>query len=153
MILKHFFCGKDYQTTLRRRLYISIAMGILGILVFILSLFAVRNSTLPDFFSGFYTGSGSGLVGASVVFILRTAKLLRNPEMARKAQITEEDEREKAIVGASLTTVFWVMFWVIAAGIFIFLPLNFTVFLVLISLFFLMLISMAVAMAWHRRHM
>lgn len=153
MIFKQLFCGKDYQTTLRRRLYIFIAMGLLGVIAFILSLFAVRNNTLPEFFSGFYTGAGSGLVGASIVFIIRTVKLLRDPEKARKAQITEDDEREKAIVSASLTTVFWVLFWVIGAGIFISLPFSKPVFFTLVGLFFLMLITMLIAIAWHRRRM
>lgn len=153
MLIKQFFCGKDYQTTLRRRLYTFIAMGILGTIAFIISTVALRDSTLPEFFRGFYTGSGSGLVGASIVFIIRTVKLLRDPEKARKAQITEKDEREKAILNASLNTVFWVLFWVIAAGIYISLPLCFPVFVTLIALFFLMLITMAIAGTWHRRHM
>lgn len=153
MLIKQLFRGKDYQATLRRRLYVSVFMAVLGILLFVLSLSLVRNGTLPDFFNGFYTGAGSGLVGASLVFIFRTVKLLRDPEKARKAQISEEDEREKAIVSASLNTVFWVMFGVIGAGIFLALPLSFAVFAVLTGLFFLMLLSMVAAMAWHRRHM
>lgn len=153
MTFKQFFCGKDYQTTLRRRLCLCIAMGLLGILVFILSFATTLHNNLSDSVSAGYAGGGLAATTYCILSIIRITKLLRNPEKARQTLITEEDERERAITNSSIITTFRVLFWVIIAGIFITLPLCQPAFFTLIALFVLTLVVRSIATVWHRRHM
>lgn len=154
MLIKQFTCGNDYHATLRRRLWLSVAMTLLGITAVVLSRTVLENSTdLRDFIKGFYFGAGSGLTVAGIVFAIRTLMLLKNPAAAKKAQVTEQDEREKAILTASVGTVFGVLYVVIVAGIIISLPLNMTVFFTLCGQLFLITATLLIATLWHRRHM
>lgn len=154
MILKQFFCGKDYQATLRCRLWFSLAATLLGIITIIISRTVLENSTdLRDFIKGFYFGAGSGMTGVGIFFSIRIFLLMRNPAAAKKAQITEQDEREQAIAITSVTTTFGILYVAIIAGIIISLPLNMAIFYTLIGELLLITFTLLIAIACHRRRM
>ncbi len=153
MIIKQFFQGKTYRETLLRRLWLFLSMTFVGVLLIVLSLTVVKGSDLPDHIQGFYLGAGCGLTLCSVCFIASHLRLLRDPAAAKKAQVSEEDEREQAIVRSSMITVFWVCYVVTTAGIFIALPLNAAVSWTLAALMVLMTVSLILSIAWHKRHM
>lgn len=153
MLLKQLFQSDDYRKTLKRRLWIFGGMFLLGVASIVLSLTVMPASNFSDHVQGFYAGAGSGLAVVSILFIFKNLRLLKNPTAAKLAQISETDEREKAIVNASMVTVFWAVYVVMMVGLFISFPLNQTVFF---TLFFLMMVITAtlfLSMLWHKKHM
>ena len=152
MLIKQLFQGKDYRETLRRRMWAFIGMDVVAAALIVLALTLLRAED-QDHFQSFYMGAGCGLALCGAVFLVRTFRLLRDPAAAQKARVSEQDEREQAIVRASMCTVFWVFYVVLAVGIFAALPLNRPVFCTLLALLFLMTGAFFLSLAWHRRHM
>lgn len=150
MLFKYFVPGGDYKKTLRFRLRLFVFMVALGVVLIVLSLTVLGESDLPDFAKGFYLGAGSGMTLAGLFFVIRTARLLKNPEAARREEISETDERERAIVSEAMKAVFWVFYVVLIAGIFIALPLNRTVFYTLLVLLLLQSAAFLGALLWYR---
>lgn len=153
MIIKQLFQGKDYQQTLRRRLGIFIGLTVLGLLLIALSFTAMLTAALPSFARGFYMGAGSGLTLSGIVLSVKTRRLMKNPAAAQKAQISEQDEREQAIVTKAMTTVFWAIYLVLVPGIFIALPLSMDVFYILCGLLFLMTAVFFCSIQWYQKRM
>ena len=152
MLIKQLFQGKDYRETLHRRMWVFIGMDAVGIALIVLALTLLRTEG-QDHLQGFYMGAGCGLSLCGALFLGRTFRLLRDPAAAKKAQVSEQDEREQAIVRASMHTVFWVFYVVLTVGIFVALPLSRPVFSTLLSLLFLMTAVFFLSIAWHRKHM
>lgn len=50
-----------------------------------------------EFMKGFYTGTGGGLLGAGIVTAMRNMRILKNPEMKKKREIWEFDERNRML--------------------------------------------------------
>lgn len=153
MLIKQLFRDKDYAKTLRRRLWLYVAMCALGAVLIAASLTLMEDSGLPDFVQGFYLGSGSGLVLAGAFFAVRTLRVLGDPEALRREKITEGDERGQAIVASAMGAVFWVMYFLLMAGLFVALPLNRTVFYTLLAVFAAMSATFFAAVAWYKLHM
>ncbi len=86
---------KEYVAFLKSRIVIYIVLGLLGLATIAGSIVleCLHEDKINDFTSGFYTGVGGGLIGASIVFILRFRKLLKDDELRRKARIAINDER------------------------------------------------------------
>mgnify|MGYP001241638001 CR=1 FL=1 len=152
MLIKQLFQGKTYRETLHRRMWIFIGLDAVGIALIVLALTLLRAEG-QDHLQGFYMGAGCGLALCGALFLVQTFRLLRDPAAAKKAQVSEQDEREQAIVHASMHTVFWVLYVVLSVGIFVALPLNQPVFCTLLALMALMTVSFFLSIAWYRKHM
>ena len=112
MLIKQLFQGKNYRETLRRRMWVFVGMDAVGAALIVLALTLLRAED-QDHFQSFYMGAGCGLALCGAVFLVRTFRLLRDPAAAQKARVSEQDEREQAIVRASMCTVFWVFYVVL----------------------------------------
>lgn len=153
MLFKYFVLGGDYKKALQFRLRVFAFLAVLGVVLIVLSLTVFEESGLPDFVRGFYLGAGSGMTLAGVFFTISTVCLLKNPEAARREEIRETDERERAIIAEAMKTVFWVFYVVLIVGIFVALPLNRTVFYTLVVLMLIQSAAFSGALLWYRRKM
>ena len=153
MLIKTFFYSSDYVRTLRRRRWLFAGMSLFGIVLALLAQFAFPSFGISDFIQGFYLGGGSGLTLAGIVFFARTRWLLRHPDRAKQAQISETDEREKAILRAAVNSTFGVLYVALILGILLALPFSMPIFFTLFALFLLVGLTMLLSSLWFKRHM
>ena len=90
---------------------------------------------------------------AGIVFFARTRWLLRHPDRAKQAQISETDEREKAILRAAVNSTFGVLYVALILGILLALPFSMPIFFTLFALFLLVGLTMLLFILWFKRHM
>lgn len=87
---------EDYKRLLLRRQRFYIVLMLLGLTtmaIAFLAEFLAWNVTLSANALGFYCGAGTGATFATIVFLIRTRRMMKNPEAIRKARIKETDER------------------------------------------------------------
>ncbi len=124
-MLMKIFDTSDYERSLRRRRLIAfglLAVGITGVLCYF---FLVDGSgALPDFAQGFYLGGASGICLGAVILLVRAQYLLADPEARKKAQVQEQDEREKAIVNQAFQFAGMFTFFASAASLFVLVAVN-----------------------------
>ncbi len=133
MIKAIFNVPGDYEKSLRRRrlvAFLLLGVGIVGVVCYFL---LVDGSGLPDFAQGFYLGGASGICLGAAILLIRTQVLLSDPEERKKAQVKEQDEREKAIVNGSFQFAGMVTFFTSAAALFVVLPLSVPAFFALLG--------------------
>ena len=155
MMLK-LFCDprQDYQAVLRRRSLWCGGCSLVGALMVALSLFAFPQDMghAQDFVRGFYSGAGSGMIGAGVVLLIRNIRLLKNDKARRAARIKETDERQKLITMRTFSTASMVCFWVTVLAIVISAPLNLTVFFTLLAEFWVsILVTLVISAVYNKR--
>lgn len=153
MLIKAFFYSSDYMRALRRRRVLFAGMFLFGIALALLAQFAFPIFGVPDFIQGFYLGGGSGLALVGIAFFARTRWLLRHPAQAKQAQISETDEREIAILHASVNSTFGVLYIALILGILLALPFSMPIFFTLFALFLLVGLTMLLSILWYKRHM
>ena len=130
-MLMKLFDPSDYDRSLRRRRLMSfglLAVGITGLVCYLLLIH--DSDVLSDYARGFYLGAASGITLGSVFFVVRVQYLLTHPEARKKANIQEQDEREKSIINQAFQF----------AGLF-------TYFASVASMFVLVAVSMEAALA------
>jgi len=119
-MLMKLFDTSDYERSLRRRRLLAfglLAVGITGILCYF---FLINGSdALPDFAQGFYLGASSGFCLGAVVLLVRAQYLLTHRSARKKAQVQEQDEREKAIVNQAFQFAGMFTFFASAASLFV----------------------------------
>lgn len=119
-MLMHLFDTSNYDRSLRRRRLAAfglLAVGLVGVLCY---LFLIHeNDTFPEFARGFYLGGASGICIGAAFLLIRVQVLLSNPDARKKAQIREQDEREKAIVNQSFQFAGMFTFFACAASLFV----------------------------------
>lgn len=112
---------KEYVAFLKSRIVIYIVLGLLGLASIaasmVLSYF--YEEKIHDFTEGFFMGVGGGLIAASIVFILRFRKLLKDDELRRKARIAINDERNIQINTEAMKVASFAAFIGIYIAIFI----------------------------------
>lgn len=141
MIKAIFNVPGDYEKSLRRRrlvAFLLLGVGIVGVVCYFL---LVDGSGLPDFAQGFYLGGASGICLGAVILLIRTQVLLSDPEERKKAQVKEQDEREKTIVNGSFQFAGMVTFFTSAAALFVVLPLSVPAFFALLGAMMLYCLS------------
>lgn len=93
MLLNESKAGKNIEQKIRLRIIYAILLTILGIV----SLYIGTNVALATdnvaYSSGFYRGTGGGLIAASIITIIRNILLLKNKEALKQREIYESDER------------------------------------------------------------
>jgi len=124
MLINWLTCGNDYQRALKQRRGFSLAMLLVGLVGFVCYFMLVPGSSLSDHAQGFYLGAASGIVAGALVLLLRTQRLLSNPEARKKARIQEQDEREQHIINETAKFAGIITFFAAAAALFVVLPLS-----------------------------
>ena len=93
----------------QRFFYLFIALGILSF-IFGLYFSSGKTPALSSFFGGFYVGIGAGLVIASILFALKTRRLLKDTAKLHAKRLEEQDERNQLITQKALVTTSFAMF-------------------------------------------
>ena len=155
-MMTKLFCNsnRDYKTTLRRRMWMLVGCGLVGILMLVLSLYAFPKDMghAQEFVRGFYSGCGTGLIAIAVIFLIRTGWLLKHDKARRTAQIKETDERQQQINMHTFSTASMICFWVNVVALVISAPLNFTVFVTLLVEFWVsVIVGLVTNLVYQRR--
>lgn len=92
----------DFEKRCRNRIVVGVIFMALGMAALILAVIAKDRVMVlylepgyTDFVPGFYGGTGTGLVAAGIISIIRNRKYLKNPELGKKQKIYETDERNR----------------------------------------------------------
>ncbi len=75
----------------------SALLTILGIVSLYIGLYIPLASGNTEFSSRFYTGTGSSIIAASIITIIKNIRLLKNKEALKRREIYESDERNRMI--------------------------------------------------------
>ena len=143
--------GRDFNEMVRRRIIMSGGILFLGGLALVLSGTLLRESGLPDFAQGVYSGVGAGLVGCGVGLLLHSFWLQRHPERARTEFIRENDERERLVNDKAAKWSFYTVFFGLLPALMISAPVNLTVFWTLFIIFICMGIGFLACLPLARR--
>lgn len=148
MLIKIFTANDDYEKSLKVRRLVFLGMLLVGLVGMICYVLLVKDSDLPAFIQGFYSGAAGGLSGAALVFLLRVQYLLKHPEKQREARIKETDERARANTHKAVIFAGMVTFFVAAAASFVLLPINMGAFWALFGVIMLFGATFFVAALW-----
>ncbi|MBQ7796918.1 MAG: hypothetical protein IJ374_10220 [Lachnospiraceae bacterium] len=107
MILDKMFSGGtpyNFESRCKKRIVVGVVVIILGMIALVAS---INYDAIPkvfldapkhiEFIKGFYTGSGSGLMVAGMVIIIKNIRFLKNEELKKKRAVEEGDERNRLI--------------------------------------------------------
>ena len=97
MLMETTKAGKTIEKKLKIRIVYSIGLLILGIISLVLGTGKFFPMKISEYSSGFYTGLGGGLLGASLLTIIKNVRILTNQEKLKQREIYENDERNKMI--------------------------------------------------------
>ncbi len=146
MLAKLLFCdGGDFERSLRRRQGAALALLAVGLVGLVCYFLLVPDSALPDFAQGFYLGAASGISAGAVILLCRTRYLLTHPAARKKVRIKETDERERTILHAAFEWAGILTFFLVAAALFVVLPLNPAAFQALFAVLLLYVLAFAAA--------
>ena len=124
MLINMMTCGSDYEKSLKQRRLYFLAMLCVGLIGFVCYFLLVPGSSLSAHAQGFYLGAATGIVGGAIILLIRTQRLLSNPEARKKAKIKETDEREVQILQEAAFAAGMITFFGAAAALFVVLPLS-----------------------------
>ncbi|SFC87645.1 hypothetical protein [Clostridium uliginosum] len=87
------------------RIILSIIFILCGIFSISIVIFMKINELkyTNDFSSGFYIGTGGGLIGAGIATIIKNNIYLKNEDKFKKAEIQDNDERNRFILQKTLS--------------------------------------------------
>ncbi len=102
------FSRLPFRTKTKIRLWLGVGIAMVGLCVALLS-FRLGEWPEPGFMTGFYVGTGGGLLGSGIVTVVRMGIYLRDAERARKAELEEMDERNRFIQMRSAQAAIWVL--------------------------------------------
>lgn len=115
----------DFEKRCRTRIVMGILLAVLG---GISLLMVLMGSWFPilymepggrDFAEGFYAGVGGGLLGAGIVTAIKNWRYLKNPELKKKHEILETDERNRMLGLRCWAYAGYTFFFAIYVGILI----------------------------------
>lgn len=118
---------EEYRRTVRGCRKIACGLAALGLLTLAAALLAVpellAGSGREDFFSGFYSGVGTGVMAAAAVWYIRLGRLLGDEAALKRAYIKDTDERNRqintrALLSAGLVLVCLLYIGLLTAGLF-----------------------------------
>lgn len=99
----------EYAKKLKRKLWYMVGVIALGAFTILVSLRsqALFGVTIDDHQRGFYSGFGSGLVGAGLLLCIKTLLILKNPKKLHTARIEAGDERVIETAGKAIRIAFF----------------------------------------------
>lgn len=97
MLLNESKSGKDITQKIKLRIMYAALLTILGIISLYVGICIPLASGNTEFSSGFYTRTGSSIIAASMVTIIRNIRLLKNKDALKHREIYEFDERNRMI--------------------------------------------------------
>lgn len=105
MLLNQMFVESpiDFEKRCRTRIILGFVLAALGLVAVIIVVVADRLPILyleaggGDFMEGFYVGAGGGLIGAGLVTAIKNIRYLKVPELKKKQEIMETDERNRML--------------------------------------------------------
>lgn len=100
---KLFHTDEEFRKFLEARGRLMLSLALFGV-VFIGVVFVAEEIFGVQFnehVSSFYSGAGSGLLGAGLVLTLRNRRIMRNPQLLRKMRIRNSDERNLSIANSA----------------------------------------------------
>lgn len=105
MWLKQFFIETpiDFEKKCKNRIIISGLIAVLGLISILITVVVERLPILyleagsRNFNQGFYVGVGGGLLGAGIATIIKNIRYLKKPELKKKQETLETDERNRMI--------------------------------------------------------
>lgn len=105
MWLKQLFVENNinFDKRCKTRIVLGILFAVLGAAAVALSFMAPNLPVLflepgyRDSITGFYLGTGCGLIGAGIMTAIKNIRYLKNPELKKKQKIYETDERNRMI--------------------------------------------------------
>ncbi len=115
----------EFEKKCKVRIGVSAGIILLGILALAASYFYGSGfyTILPtadnhaEFIRGFYTGSGSGLIAAGIITIIKNYRYLHNVELKKKQSLIEGDERNQMIGRKCWAYAGYALFLCLYAGI------------------------------------
>ena len=88
------------EKKIKNRIIYSVCLVVLGVVSAVLGVLGV-GSFLPiemsEYIGGFYTGTGTGLIVAGIITIIRNVRILKDEKLLKEKDIFENDERNKLI--------------------------------------------------------
>ena len=144
MLIHLMTCGSDYEKSLKQRRLYFLAMLCVGLIGLVCYILLVPGSSLSDYAQGFYLGAASGIVAGALILLIRTQRLLSNPEARKKAKIKETDEREVQILHEVALAAGMITFFSAAAALFVVLPLSLEAYYALLGMVALYTLSFVV---------
>lgn len=93
----------DFEKRCRMRITLGFVMAVLGLIAIIIVIAADQLPVLfleegsRDFMDGFYVGVGGGLMGAGLVTAIKNIRYLKVPDIRKKQEIIETDERNRML--------------------------------------------------------
>lgn len=145
MLMKLLSCAGDYERSLKLRRLVAAALLCVGLVGFACYFLLVPDSSLPDFAQGFYLGAASGISAGAVILLCRTQYLLTHPQARKKVRIKETDEREQTILHAAFEWAGILTFFLVAAALFVVLPLSPAAFRALFAVLLLYVLAFSAA--------
>lgn len=99
MWIHQFFANApiDFEKKCKTRSVLGIAIALLGAATIGFTIWADKTMELSESILGFYTGCGGGLMGAGIVTAIKNRRYLKHPELRRKIEIAETDERNRML--------------------------------------------------------
>jgi hypothetical protein len=103
--MRGLLCGttaktnEEYKQVVKIRMYRFLCLGLIGAITFVTALLAefYWKLDVKEQMLGVYAGVGAGLMGVSVVLLIKNKQLLGNEEKLKASRISNADERIKEI--------------------------------------------------------
>lgn len=91
----------NFEKRCKTRITVGSLAAVLGAATLLLPLPALRPLFLDpgyqDHVTSFYTGIGAGLLAAGLMIVWKNLRYLKNPELKKKREIYETDERNRML--------------------------------------------------------
>ncbi len=103
--------NEEYRQVLKARMYRFLCIGLVGAITMVTALLAefYWKLNMKEQMLGVYTGVGSGLLGFSVVMLIKNRRLLGNEEKLKQSRISDADERIREISNRAFRTAAFIM--------------------------------------------
>ncbi len=103
--MRGLLCGttaktnEEYREVVKVRIYRFAGVGLIGAITIIIALLAgyYWKLDVKEEMLGVYTGVGTGLLGASIVMLIKNMRMLKDEEKLKASRISNGDERIKEI--------------------------------------------------------
>lgn len=120
MLVENAKVGKTVEKKIKNRIIYSVCLVVLGVVSAVLGVLGVGNLLpieMSDYISGFYSGTGCGLIIAGIITIIRNVRILKDEKLLKEKDIFENDERNKLIGLKTWSYTGYAMFLILYVGL------------------------------------